>query len=81
MKCEFIEYDGAITVQSVEATDIQTGAYFCEPTEKTKKVHEHLIQLCLDQLDGRQKQYEGSNPQRVAPSGSTENGNLPRHMI
>ena len=58
-----IEYDAHMTVTSVETQDVQTGAYFCEPTEKTKKVHENLIRLCMADLNKKQQDFAAVNPQ------------------
>jgi len=58
-----------MTVTSVEAQDIQTGAYFCEPTEKTKKVHERLIQMCMDDINKKQREKADKNPQMSLEHG------------
>merc|ERR1712048_311539 len=57
------EYDAQMTVTSVETQDIQTGAYFCEPTEKTKQVHERLIAMCMDDINASQRRHAAKNDQ------------------
>jgi hypothetical protein len=59
-----------MTVTSVETNSIKTGAYFCEPTEKTKKVHENLIQMCLADLAKSQASANNKNEQFVKEGGA-----------
>ena len=53
----------------VEQKDVQTGAYFTEPTEKTRKIHEKLIQMCMADIDNKTRKFAANNPQVTLQEG------------
>ena len=61
------EYEAKVT--DVEQKDVQTGAYFTEPTEKTRKIHEKLIQMCMADIDNKTRKFAANNPQVTLQEG------------
>jgi len=67
------EYDAKMNITSMETTGIKAGASFIAPTEKTKKVQEALIKMCIGELNKTTKECASKNSQiTLVPEGTME---------